>query len=125
MIEGKDISKMEEKELREEYDSLVARIECVRMYDGRGKGIDVYICDRCQNTKFTQYKDKGVTPYIIHCDRCSGNMAHRKTIRLFQLPNKSIINSWVRPTFEQMMKMDIGTIEHVLKGGLVLEEEIK
>ena len=125
MIENKDISKMGEKELKEEYDNLLAKIESIRMYDGRGKGIDVYICDRCQTKKFTQYKDKGVTPYIIHCDCCGGNMAHRRTITSNQLSKESTVKNWIRPTFEQMIKMDVGTIEHVLKGGLVLEEEIK
>lgn len=116
---------MDERELKEKYDSLVTRIEFVNIYDGRGKGIDVYICDKCPNTKYTRYKDKGVTPFIIHCNCCGGNMIHKATLKRFQFPNDSIVKKWIRPTFEQMMKMDIGTIEHVLKGGLVLEEEIK
>lgn len=126
MEKDKDISQMGEKELKKEYDRLSREIENIRIYDGRGMGVDIYICDRCNAAKYTRYKDKGVTPYIIHCRECGGNMVHRKTVEETNyIKRKETIKNWVRPTYEQMMKMDKGTIEHVLRGGLVLEDEIK
>ena len=122
----KTIGITENNRLKIKYANLLVRIDELPMYDGRNKGIDVYICERCKVATFTRYKDKGVTPFIMHCRRCGGSAKHEVTISESSFPeDNSMVKSWVRPTFEQMMKMDAETIEHVLKGGLVLEEEIK
>lgn len=111
--------------LKERYDNLLSRWGDV-LYDGRNKGVDIYICETCKAATFTRYKDKGVTPYIIHCRHCGGMMKHEQTISERSFPKEiSIVKNWVRPTFEQMMTMDKATIEHVLRGGLVLEDDIK
>ena len=61
------------KELKIKYDNLVGRIEKERIYDGRDKGVDVYTCGKCGATKYTRYKDKGVTPFTIGC-KCGCTM---------------------------------------------------
>ena len=92
---------MTEKELKSKYDALINDVNNKRLdvYDGRGKGVDVYICQKCGAHILTRYKDLGVTPFIMNCR--------------------------VRPSFEwlskQRKKGRLGVIEHVLNGGLVLD----
>lgn len=117
------------KELRRKYDELVAGIEDAKMFDGRGKGIDVYICDDCGAKFYTQYVDKGVTPFVIVCQSCKhGNAVHRETITLHEWVKLEAmgekLHSWVRPTFEQFLKLPPATQDHILQGGLILREEI-
>jgi len=116
------------EELRKDYDELISEIESARMYDGRGKGVDVYTCEKCGEKFLTRYKDKGVTPFTIKCrkDGCNGTMIHKVTIHEGQAKNESpVIHNWVRPTFEQLQRLSEGYIEHVLNGGLMLEDELK
>ena len=54
----------------EEYKELINNIESIPMYDGRNKGIDVYVCNKCGHKFYTKYKDKGVTPFVIKCRNC-------------------------------------------------------
>lgn len=117
------------KELRQKYDELVAGIEDARMFDGRGKGIDVYICDNCGARFYTQYVDKGVTPFVTKCRSCEhGSAVHKETISLHQWvrleEQGEKLHSWVRPTFEQFLKLSPATQEHILNGGLILREKI-
>ena len=119
---------MNDKELKQKYDQLVDRIESARMYDGRGKGVDVYVCEKCGKQFLTRYKDKGVTPFTIKCrrDACNATMIHRGTISEEQAKNESlVVHNWVRPTFKQIQSLSRGAIEHVLKGGLMLEDELE
>lgn len=119
---------MDEKKLRKQYDKLVAEIESAKVYDGRNKGVDVYVCEKCGKQFYTQYKDKGVTPFTIRCriDECGGTMIHKCTISVGQARiNGIVIHNWVRPTFEQLQKLSEGAIDHVLQGGLMLEDELK
>lgn len=120
---------MDKKELKKKYDKLVAEIESAqKMFDGRGKGIDVYVCEKCGKQLYTRYKDKGVTPFTIRCRRevCNATMVHRTTISEQQAKNEGlVVHNWVRPTFEQLLKLSDGAIEHVLNGGLMLEDELK
>ena len=47
------------KELKKEYDQMLKDIGTARIFDGRGTGVDVYICDKCGErfaTKFTSEK---------------------------------------------------------------------
>jgi len=122
---------MSEKELKQKYDALVKRVPGERMYDGRDKGVDVYICKKCGAVVYTRYKDKGVTPFTIACRNkdCKEVMMHEKTIsEMDAMLNKVTVQNWVRPTFEwlnkQRKKGNEGVIEHVLNGGLVMESEL-
>ena len=117
---------METTELKQKYDEMVAGIESAKMYDGRNEGVDVYVCDVCAKQFYTRYKDKGVTPFTIKCRHCEhGTMIHIQTISE-QVANFMglKVHNWVRPTFEQLQKLSDGTIEHVLNGGLILEDEL-
>lgn len=66
--------------IRRQYKKLVAGIEELKVYDGRGKGIDVYVCKRCNGKVLTRYKDKGVTPFIMRCPYCENWAQHVDTI---------------------------------------------
>lgn len=119
---------MDKKKLKQNYDELVAEIESARMFDGRGSGIDVYVCEKCGKQLLTRYKDKGVTPFTIKCrrDACNATMIHRDTISEEQAKNEGlVVHNWVRPTFEQLQNLNDGAIEHVLNGGLMLEDELE
>lgn len=123
---------MDTKEMKKQskvmYDGMVNSIEAAQMYDGRGKGVDVYVCNECGAVYYTRYKDKGVTPFTINCRKCKmGTMVHKNTIpeeaaKVLEMSNK--IHNWVRPTFEQFLKLNEGAKQHVLQGGLMLEEEL-
>ena len=119
---------MDKNELKQKYDQLVAGIESAKMFDGRDKGVDVYVCERCAKQFYTRYKDKGVTPFTIKCRReaCGATMIHRSTISEEEARNcRLAVHNWVRPTFEQLQTLSDGAIEHVLKGGLMLEDELE
>lgn len=119
---------MNNEKLKKEYDKLVAEIESVQMFDGRNAGVDVYVCEKCGKQFYTRYKDKGVTPFTIRCRResCNATMIHRDTISEEQANNDGlVVCNWVRPTFEQLLKLSKGAREHVLNGGLMLEEELE
>lgn len=118
---------MKRKELQRRYDRLVLEVEDAEMYDGRGKGVDVYECELCGHRMYTRYKDKGVTPFTIKCRHCEhGTMMHDQTISE-QVANFMAfeVHNWVRPTFEQLQKLNDGAQEHVLNGGLMLEDELE
>lgn len=51
-----------------------------------------------------------------------GMMSHTQTFRKEIVPESVEIKNWFRPTLEQTLKMSDGTIEHILNGGLILEE---
>lgn len=113
-------------EIKSKYDELVSSIENSRMYDGRGE-YNGYVCENCGYITVTLYKDKGVTPFTIRCEKC-GKIATHETTSRFPLPatpNISKVKNWVRPTFEQLIKMSEADINHVLNGGLVFEDKLK
>lgn len=118
---------MDKEELKKKYDELITGIGTARMFDGRNTGVDVYICEECGIPFYTRYKDKGVTPFTIKCrkDGCSGTMVHKHTISEIQAKACGItVHNWVRPTFEQTMKLNEGSQQHVLNGGLMLDDEL-
>ena len=118
---------MDKKELKAKYDKLIAEIESAKVYDGRNKGVDVYVCKKCGSQFYTRYKDKGVTPFTIRCRReaCGATMIHKSTIYEEEARNcRLAVHNWVRPTFEQFLKLNEGAQEHVLNGGLMLEDEL-
>lgn len=71
---------MDKTELKKRYDKLNSGIEKAQMYDGRNKGVDVYICKKCGERFYTHYKDKGVTPFSLTCRKCKATMTHDDTI---------------------------------------------
>lgn len=105
------------------YRKLLQSIGDMKIYDGRGKGIDVYECSKCGHKLYTYYKDKGVTPFTIDCPKCHEIMMHTKTVECAPGFIKPI--PWLRPTFKQMLKLSPGMIEHVLLGGLILKTHLK
>ena len=118
---------MNKNNLKSEYDKLVADIKKAKMFDGRGKGVDIYKCQECGNLFCTRYKDKGVTPFTIRCRAkgCKGTMVHKNTVSEECAEREGfIVHNWVRPTFEQLLKLSDGAIQHVLDGGLMLEDEL-
>lgn len=117
---------MNKEEITKRYNELVSKIETLRIYDGRGE-FNGYECDKCGFITVTLYIDKGVTPFILRCPNCGGSAVHRYTSRSQPPANihYSPVKRWVRPTLEQLLKLNPATIEHVLNGGLVFEEELK
>lgn len=117
---------MKKKQLsKEEYDKLCKEFEEAKMYDGRGE-YNGYRCEKCGYIVATLYKDKGVTPFIIQCPKCKGMSQH--VITSHDAPpeqsNISKVKNWVRPTYEQFLKLPPASQEHVMNGGLVFEEEV-
>ncbi len=110
--------------IEKKYREIGNKVE--NIYDGRGRGIDIYVCKECGKERYTRYKEKGVTPYIIICDKCKGTMQHKYTIgELTAQKWKKKVENWVRPTLKETKKLTKGEKEHVLKGGLMLEKEIE
>lgn len=105
-----------------EYKALLERAEDMEVYDGRGKGVDVYECDGCGEVMFTRYADKGVTPYCMPC-KCRGTMSHKSTVQVVPCRDAKVCN-WVRPIYDDFVKLSPGMQDHVMNGGLVLEEEL-
>ena len=116
---------MEKETIKRKYNELVASLEDAKMYDGRGE-YNGYVCEKCGYITATLYKEKGVTPFIIQCKKCGKAAIHKITSRNAPPadPNISEVKNWVRPTLDQLMKMSQATIDHVLNGGLVFEDEL-
>lgn len=114
--------------IRYQYKKLVDGIEELKMYDGRDKGLDVYICEKCGEKVLTRYIDKGVTPFVMRCSHCNGYAQHVDTIseryaRVLNIVEGVKILNWVRPPLWWLLKHK-EAVEHVLNGGLVLETEV-
>lgn len=115
--------------IRHKYKKLVTQVEKMKIYDGRGKGVDVYVCERCGRNTLTRYKDKGVTPFMIKCPYCDGYAQDSDTITERQATmiatiNNTAVQNWVRPPLNWLLTKQPRTIDHVLSGGLVLEQEV-
>jgi len=105
---------MSKDNIAQQYNNMVASIEDAKIYDGR---------DKCNNYKVTLYKDKGVTPFIMRC-KCGGDMMHTKSSK--QAPPSYVkVHNWVRPSLKQTMSLSEGMRNHILNGGLILEDELK
>lgn len=117
---------MEKETIKRKYNELVASLEDAKMYDGRGE-YNGYVCEKCGYITATLYKEKGVTPFIIQCEKCGKAAMNKITSRNAPPadPNISEVKKWVRPTLDQLMNMSQATIDHVLNGGLVFEDELK
>lgn len=115
---------MKKEVIEKRYNELVIEIERKIMYDGRGT-VDRYTCDTCGHIIYTTYRDKGVTPYTIKCERCGGTKYHDKTYDKRTVPGYVMVMDWYRPSLEDVLKMSDGMIEHVLNGGLILDEPVE
>lgn len=105
-----------------EFDEKMLELDALDVYDGRGT-FDLYVCDRCNEFKVTTYKDKGVTPFIIQCDKCKSGVGCMKHVRSFDNVKESVVYyEWRRPTFAEFQEMGDRMKEHVLSGGLVLDK---
>lgn len=112
---------MEREDIEKKYNELVKSIEKKIMYDGRGK-VDRYTCDTCGHIIYTTYRDKGVTLFTTKCKRCGRTMCHDKTYDKKTVPSYVNVMDWYRPTLDQTLKMPDRVIEHILNGGLILED---
>lgn len=113
---------MKKEEIKKRYDKMVSGIEEAGIYDGRGT-YDLYKCKKCGHSIITTYAAKGVTPFIIRCKGCGGDMIHKETYK--SIPETIYPIKWVRPKIWQTVKLSHELIEHVLNGGLVMETELK
>lgn len=106
------------------YWKMKRSVRRMAIYDGRYGGVDVYVCKKCGNRIYTKYEDKGVTPFCIACrnDGCKASACHEYTIPFSLVPQGAKILNWYRPSFKEMLTLKEGVIEHVLLGGLILEE---
>ena len=52
---------MRRKDIKARYDAMMETAP-YQGYDGRGKGIDVYVCNKCGHKFYSVYRDRGVTP---------------------------------------------------------------
>lgn len=107
------------------YWKMKRSISGTAIYDGRNRGVDVYVCKHCGNRIYTQYKDKGVTPFMMMCrkDGCLATAQHEHTIPSHLVPVGKRVLSWYRPSFKEMLTLNEAAIEHVLLGGLILEDK--
>lgn len=113
---------MSKDNIAQQYNNMVASIEDAKIYDGRGE-YNLYECNKCNNYKVTLYKDKGVTPFIMRC-KCGGDMMHTQSSK--QAPPSYVkVHNWVRPSLEQTMSLSESMRNHILNGGLILEDELK
>ena len=114
--------------IRRQYKKLVDSIEEMEIFDGRDKGVDVYVCERCTGNILTRYKDKGVTPFVIRCPYCGNHAEHVDTVseqraKVLCVFENIGVQNWVRPPLQWLFKHK-EAVEHVLNGGLVLEKEV-
>lgn len=110
---------------KEFFDKVVEMRRCQKEYFKNKRQIDLRISKqiKCNNYKVTLYKDKGVTPFIMRC-KCGGDMMHTKSSK--QAPPSYVkVHNWVRPSLEQTMSLSESMRNHILNGGLILEDELK
>ena len=113
---------------REEYQAFCDNAENMRVYDGRGKA-DLYECEKCGTLIFTTYAVKGGTPVTMPCHSksCNGTMIHTKTFPLGVIEGRvaSKVLRWIRPKFDDYVKLPEGVRHHIDQGGLILETKIR
>ena len=112
---------MEKAEIKSRYEKMVKTIETANMYDGRGT-YDLYECEKCGCKKFTTYKDKGVTPFMLTCPNCKNGMQHTYTFR--NVPEETEVEQFVRPSLDIAYKLNDAQLYHLFNGGLFLESEL-
>lgn len=119
---------MNKKELTKKFNRLLQDVDSMKIYDGRGKGVNQYQCEECGAIFYTRYGDKGFTPFMIRCrnNKCDGFMVHNDTLSNAHASCMRLdVVSWVRPDLHEFLLMKPALQEHVLNGGLVLETELQ
>ena len=116
---------MRRKDIKARYDAMMETAP-YQGYDGRGKGIDVYVCNKCGHKFYSVYRDRGVTPFTMACEGCGkGTALHEYTVPTREFDGRThVVHVWVRPTFEEMMTLPKSYREHILNGGLILLDVI-
>lgn len=97
---------------------LNALEEAGKSYLGR---LNIYVCDKCRGHIVTRDVDTGVTPFMTSCKStpdCQG-MMKSSMYRVFD-QDMAASHVWYRPTTAQFLSG--GTLEHVMRGGLLLRE---
>lgn len=115
------------KQIRDQYNAMLDMV-AKGGYDGRGN-VDVYICKNGHRF-YTEYIDKGVTPFCMVCRLCSDEQQPMTATRSVTISKHEAImlgveiHQWVRPTLEQTYLLTPNLKQHVLDGGLLLMEDI-
>lgn len=110
---------------KKEYSMLEKRLTG-KVFDGRGKGVDIYICNVCHCETHTRYVDIGVTPFTIPCANkgCKGIMQHDHTLTEEQYTarygDELETMEWYRPTYRGYTKQSDFTKQHIENGGLIM-----
>lgn len=106
----------------EDYTKLCEESEKMNIYDGRGD-YHLYECEKCGHHLITAFAEKGVTPFVIKCPECNETMMHTKTYGSVA-PDTKVLK-WIRPTYNQYIKLSTFTRQHIEQGGLILETMIE
>lgn len=106
----------------DDYTKLCVESEKMNIYDGRGD-YHLYECEKCCHHLITAFAEKGVTPFVIKCPECDGTMMHTKTYGSVAPTTKVL--KWIRPTYNQYLKLSPFTRQHIEQGGLILETIIE
>lgn len=104
---------------KEKYEKMCSEFENASMYDGRGT-TDLYECEKCGKRKYSTYRDKGVTPFVIMCE-CGEAMMHTQT---FFGVFPCIDITWVRPSYEYYRALSPAMRNHIEQGGLVRKSDL-
>lgn len=85
--------------------------------------LNVYTCEVCGADLFTNDRDIGVTPFMIKCREANCNgfaRSHMYRIEWEKFFGQQPTHEWFRP--ETLDGQDDETVEHLVKGGLLLRE---
>ncbi len=80
--------------------------------------LNLYTCVACRGEVVTIDTDKGVTPFMISCRATPGCRGFMRSSFYHCDPARVAQFEWYRP--ETIKGLDPATIEHVMKGGLLL-----
>lgn len=90
---------------------------------------NVYTCQKCHTMRVTVDRDAGVTPFMIGCDLCGGDMYssfYPEGPRPSHVPAPT--HEWYRPVGEELEKIkstDRSGWHHVEQGGLLLRPIVR
>lgn len=109
---------MSKKQIIKRYEQLLQDVETDDFYTkiDLANRVNCYKCPTCGHITKTKDVDPGVTPFMHRCEQCAG-MA-QSTMYNDIAPHKEPTQEWYRPTLAQVLKMDYGLRDHVLRGGL-------
>lgn len=82
--------------------------------------INQYVCRECGGRVTTVNADRGTTPFMIRCRATRGckGMAESRFYRVE--PGLRPQFEWYRPEGQELKQLDVLTLEHVSRGGLIL-----